>query len=145
MMTEENWSGAPLESFGPQMEFGENGLTTGRMMTPHGEGVPQQLLEQFANLVRDSYENLLPFEGEEGGRYEEAGEVPVIRDGRRVYEPFASLTLQDMPAILDTLAVLEEEAKSRGAQEAARLEETRKARRRELERERRKRKKLGEW
>jgi hypothetical protein len=50
-----------------------------------------------------------------------------------------------MPAILDTLAVLEEEARALAAQEAAELEEKRKARRRELDRERRKRKGWGEW
>jgi hypothetical protein len=143
MMTEENWSGAPLESFGPQMEFGENGLSTGRTIFPHGEGAAQSLMEQIAYRVQDSYEHLLS--EEDGERYEQFGKVPIIRNGRRVYESIDALTLQDMPAILDTLAVLEEEARTRDAQEAAQLEERRKARRRELERERRKRKKLGEW
>jgi hypothetical protein len=44
-------------------------------------------------------------------RYVIAGEVPVIRDGQRSYEALETLTLRDLPAILDTLMVLEEEYK----------------------------------
>jgi hypothetical protein len=44
-------------------------------------------------------------------RYVIAGEVPVIRDGQRGYEALETLTLRDLPAILDTLMVLEEEYK----------------------------------
>jgi hypothetical protein len=41
--------------------------------------------------------------------------------------------------------VLEEESRIRSAEEAVCLEERRRARRRQLDRERRQRKKLGEW
>jgi hypothetical protein len=44
-------------------------------------------------------------------RYVNAGEVPVIREGQRGYEALETLTLRDLPAILDTLMVLEEEYK----------------------------------
>jgi hypothetical protein len=55
-----------------------------------------------------------------------------------VYEPFGSLTLADLPVILDTLATMDEKAKAMD-------EEERKRRRNALSRERRKLKKLGEW
>jgi hypothetical protein len=82
------------------------------------------------------YETLLS--DEDGERYERAGEVPIIRGGRMVYEPFGSLTLADLPVILDTLATMDEKAKAMD-------EEERKRRRNALSRERRKLKKLGEW
>ena len=83
-------------------------------------------------LVEDSYEGLLSDEDRE--RCETTGEFPVIRDGHKGYEPFDSLTLADLPTILDTLAAME-------AEEAARLKRLRNAR----ARERRRLKKLGEW
>jgi hypothetical protein len=86
--------------------------------------------------VVDAYEGLLSLE--DGERYETAGEVPVIRDGLKGYEPFDSLTLADLPAILDTLAAMDEEA--------ARLDAERKRRRRNaLAREKYKLKELDEW
>ena len=79
---------------------------------------------------------------EDSERYETAGEVPVIRDGRKRYESIHSLTLADLPAILGTLAAMDEEVE---AEEAARLDAERKRRRNSRARERRKLKKLGEW
>ncbi len=49
---------------------------------------------------------------------ERAGEVPVIRDGERAYEPLAALTLADLPAVLDALAVLQDEYDRREREEA---------------------------
>jgi len=132
-----DWTGIPLEGFFEAYEVDENGRTTGRRSYPHGDGAAPSLMVRLAGLVESAYEDLLLSE-EDGERYERTGEVLVIRDGRRTYEALDGLTLRDLPAVLDTLTVLEEEAKSWGA-------EKRKARRRELDRERRKRKRLGEW
>lgn len=138
-----DWTGEPMSGFGPQAEIGEDGTTTGRSVFPHGEGEAQSLVADVYERLGDTYYGLLSDVDAEW--FVGSGEAPVIRGGRRVYEVLAVLTLRDLPVILDTLAVLEEEAKGRGAEEAARLEERRKARRRELDRERRKRKALGEW
>jgi hypothetical protein len=69
----------------------------------------------------------------------------VIRDGQRGYEPLETLMLKDLPVVLETLVVLEEERKQREGEKAERMAEERKARRRVRDRERRQRKKLGEW
>ena len=42
-------------------------------------------------------------------RLEKTGEVPIIRDTQRGYELLDELTLRDLPAVLDTFEVLEEE------------------------------------
>lgn len=141
-----DWTGVSLEEFRPQHEVGGDGKTTGRMVSPHGDSEAQSLLMRLAMLVSDAYEALLS--EEDGELYEREGKVPMLRDSRgeaRSYVPIDTLTLQDLPVVLDTLVVLEEESKARGAEEIARLEEKRRARRRELDRERRQRKKLGEW
>ena len=46
-------------------------------------------------------------------RLVETGEVPVIRNGKRGYELLEKLTLRDLPAVLDTFVVLEEEEKQK--------------------------------
>jgi hypothetical protein len=138
-----DWMGAPLREFGPQPEIGEYGLTTGRTVFPHGDGEAQRVMVGLSVLVEDAYEGLLS--EEDGERYERAGEVPMLRNGRRAYVSIFDLTLQDLPAVLDTLMALEEESRARVAEETALLEEKRKARRRARDRERRKLKKLGEW
>jgi hypothetical protein len=137
------WTEVPLEKFGLQHEVGEDGRTTGRMVFRYGDGEAQRVLSRLAYLVSEAYDALLS--EEEGELYEREGKVPVLRAGRRSYETIDTITLGDLPAVLDTLQVLEEESKARSAEEAARLEDKRKARRRRLDRERRKRKKLGEW
>ena len=141
----DDWAGIPLEEFGPQHEVGKDGKTTGRMVLPHGDGEAQSLLSSLAALVSDAYEVLLS--EEEGVFYEREGKVPVLRGEKRCreYEDIDALTLQDLPAVLNTLVVLEEESRIRSAEEAVCLEERRRARRRQLDRERRQRKKLGEW
>jgi hypothetical protein len=139
----DDWTGVPLEEFGRHHEVGEDGRTTGRMVFRHGDSEAQSLLSSLARLVSDADEALLS--EKDGEFYEREGKAPVLRDGRREYEDIDALTLQDLPAVLDTLVVLEEESEARSAEEASRLEEKRRARRRELDGERRKRKKLGEW
>ena len=137
-----DWTKIPLVDFFEAFANREErpGLLTAY---PHGDGVPQRLMVRIQVDVEDAYENLLSYE--DGERFRTTDEVPVIRDGRRGYEPFDSLTLADLPAILDTLAVMDEEAKAMGAEEAARLDAERKRRRNARTRERRKLKKLGEW
>jgi hypothetical protein len=93
-------------------------------------------MKRIHNYVLHAYEDLLS--REDGERYQTAGEVPVIREGRKGYKPFDSLTLADLPTILDTLAAMDEEVKALKAEE-------RKLRRNALARERRKLEKLGEF
>jgi len=130
-----DWTNTPLEEFVLVNEEQEDG-TDRPIMHPHGDGVAQCIMMSINYRVVDAYEGLLSLE--DGERYETAGEVPVIRDGLKGYEPFDSLTLADLPAVLDTLAAME-------AEEAARRDAERKRRRNALARERRKRKKIGAW
>jgi hypothetical protein len=131
-----DWTNIPLEDFFLVDEEREDGKGLRTIMYPHGEGVAQRIMMGIYHDVRDDYEGLLS--DEDGDRYETAGEVPVIRDGLKGYEPLDSLTLADLPTILDTLAAMDEEA--------ARLDaESKRLRRNALARERRKLKKLGEW
>jgi hypothetical protein len=139
-----DWTNIPLEDFHSVDEEREDGKGLRTITHPHGEGVAQLFMMRLSSAVFDAYDNLLPFEGEgerfegDGERLGTTGEVPVIRDGRKEYELFDSLTLADLPAILDTLATMEEEA--------VRLDAERKRRRRNaLSREKYKLKKLGEW
>jgi len=132
-----DWTNIPLEKFFRVDEEQEDG-TVRTITHPHGEGVAQRLVMSISNDVLHAYEGLLSLE--DGERFEAAGEVPIIRDGRKGYEPLDSLTLADLPAVLDTLAAMEEEA--------TRLDAERKRRRRNaLAREKYKLKKLdlGEW
>ncbi len=129
-----DWTNTPLEDFLAVDERQQDGTFTQRLY-PFGEGEAQRLMVGLFRDMQNAYEKLLPADDT---RYEATGRVPVIRDGERGYEPLSTLTLRDLPVVLDTLMVLEEEAGARSAEE-------RKTRRRELERERRKRKKLGEW
>jgi hypothetical protein len=143
-MSDIDWLDTPLESFISILEEQENGKYRDRQ-SPFGEGRAQSLLMSLAATVEDAYAQLIAFEDSEGERFEEKGEVPVIRDGRRVYEPLDKLTLRDLPVILDTLVVLEEEHKEREREEAERVHAERKKRDRVRAKERRKLKKLGEW
>ncbi len=93
--------------------------------------------------IEDGYEKFMG--PEEWERYETTGEVPVIRNGRRGYEPLKGLTLGDLPTILDTLQVLEEEEEQRQREESEHKATERKRRERIRAKERRQLKKLGEW
>jgi hypothetical protein len=133
-----DWTNIPLAEFVLVDEEREDGKGLRTVVHPHGEGVAQRLVMSISIDVLHAYEGLLSLE--DGERFEAAGEVPVIRDGSKGYEPLDSLTLADLPAVLDTLAAMEEEA--------ARLDAERKRRRRNaLAREKYKLKKLdlGEW
>jgi hypothetical protein len=103
---------------------------------PLGKGVAQDLVVGLSSNLQDAYVKLLS--EEDYTRTETSGEVPIIRAGQRTYESLDGLTLRDLPTILDTLVVLEGEQKEYIAAE-------RKARGMSRDRERRKRKKLGEW
>ena len=104
-----DWTNIPLWDFFMVDEEQEDGKVR-TIMYPHGEGVAQRIMMGIYHDVRDDYEDLLS--DEDGDRYETAGEVPVIRDGLKGYEPLDSLTLADLPTILDTLAAMDEEAKA---------------------------------
>jgi hypothetical protein len=132
-----DWTNIPLEDFFRVDEEQEDG-TVRTITYPHGEGVAQLLVMRTYNAVIDAYEGLLSPVDEE--RYETAGEVPVIRDGCKGYEPIDSLTLADLPTIVAALAAMDEEVKALKAEESKRIRNAR-------ARERRKLKKLdlGEW
>jgi hypothetical protein len=130
-----DWLDTPLDDFLPRPEKQEDGSADARRF-PLGKGVAQDLVVGLWSNLQDAYVKLLS--EEDYTRTETSGEVPIIRAGQRTYESLDRLTLRDLPTILDTLVVLEEEQKEYIAAE-------RKARGMSRDRERRKRKKLGEW
>jgi hypothetical protein len=138
-----DWMNTPLEEFNVQHEMDEDGKTTGRMVFPHGEGEAQGLMGGLIDDVGGTYAGLLS--EEDFGRFEETGEVPVMRQGARHYESIAALTLRDLPAVLDALTALEDERGQEAAEERERKATERKERERVRAKERRKLKKLGEW
>jgi hypothetical protein len=81
----------------------------------HGEGAASTIVSTIISLldrhIRDAYYALISEEDRE--RFEREGEVLVIRGGHKGYEPVDGLILDDLPAILDTLMLLEEEANQR--------------------------------
>jgi hypothetical protein len=121
----------------------ENGRTTGRWVFPHGEGEAQNVLADLVTALEDAYAGLLSEEGLE--RFVSTGEVPIMREGARRYEPIDALTLRDLPDVLDTLIVLEEERGQEAAEERERKAAERRERERVRAKERRKLMKLGEW
>ena len=105
-----DWTNIPLEEFVLVDEEREDGKGLRTVLHPHGEGVAQRLVMSLGMDVTHAYEGLLS--DEDGERYQTFGEVPVVRDGRKGYEHIDSLTLADLPTILDTLAAMDEEAKA---------------------------------
>ena len=138
-----DWTDSPLREFGPTDEWGEDGKTTGRTLHLHGEGKAQDVLFRLCIELDDIYGEL--FAAEDYDRLEQRLEVPVIREGVRHYERLDALTLRDLPAVLDTFVVLEEERKQEAAEERERRAAERRERDRLRAKERRKLKKLGEW
>ena len=113
---------------------------------PFGGGDAQKIVMRLAYDIERAYDQWAEWAApEEYERFETRGEVPVIRGGQRGYEPLETLALKDLPAILDTLVVLEEERRREAAEEKVRRLAERKARERVRAKERRKLKKLGEW
>ncbi|MDP9477576.1 MAG: hypothetical protein M3R38_18140 [Actinomycetota bacterium] len=114
-MGEIDWAGTPLDEFMGKHEDRGDG-TSRYVLRPHGEGVPQNVMIVLAVTIGEGYYKLLGPEDTE--RMERAGEVPVIRDGERAYEPLAALTLTDLPVVLDALAVLQDEYDRQEREEA---------------------------
>ncbi len=138
------WLSTPLERFREKSVKKEDG-SWDYIPYPFGDGKAHRLVVNILYEIEDAYEALLPDEEtEEGDRFEQ-GEAAVIRDGHRSYEELGVLTLSDLPAVLDTLVVLEEEKNQRDREEAERKAAARKERARIRAKERRKLKKLGEW
>src|SRR4051794_34775744 len=77
----------------------------------------------------EAYSRLL-FE-EDWEQFETEGEVPLIREGRRTYKALARLKLRDLPAILNSLVILEEDHRRHEREEAERKAADRKTRERE--------------
>ena len=110
---------------------------------PHGEGEAQGFMWSLSNRLADTCLNLF----DEGGaaRFEKRSEVPLTLDEQTGYRDFFDLRLRDLPAVLDTLVVLEAEAEERWREEEERKAVERKERNRIRAKERRRLKKLGEW
>jgi hypothetical protein len=170
-----DWERTPMYGFRSRMEEdAERGPGFWTYVShPLGNGQAQGIMRDLADSIGEAYANLLPVEydeetqeldctvpylreitddktfveGKDGdpAPFEGDVEVPVIRDGCREYERLDSFTLADLPAILDTLVVLEEEQRKRDQAEKQRKAEERKRVKREQARERRKLQKLGEW
>jgi hypothetical protein len=138
-----DWWDTPLEEFYVQHEIGEDGKTTGRRVFPHGDGKAQEVMRGLQADVDCAYEELLA--SEDLNRLEDTGEVPVIREGAKRYESISELTLRDLPAILDTFAMLEKERSHEETDERERKATERRRRERIRAKERRRLKKLGEW
>lgn len=138
-----DWMGTPLRDFFIQHEM-RDGLTTGRLIRPLGEGAAQDVVYGWLTEIETTYGDLLPEVGEDLKLFEE-GKVPLLRDGQRVYERLDLLTLRDLPAVLDMFVVLEEEQKIEEREEKERKAEERKRVNRLRARERRRLKELGEW
>jgi|SRR5215208_3604038 len=133
----------PLAEFNLRSEFGEDGRTTGQMVFPHGDGKAHEVLRSLQSDVERTYEELIT--PGNADRLEKTGEVPVIRDTQRGYELLDELTLRDLPAMLDTFVVLEEELENEKLEEHERKRAEREERERIRAKERYKLKKLGEW
>ena len=132
----------PLERFVSALEKQEDGTYTHRFY-PLGKGKAQCLMATLSRELEDAYLELVA--PEESERLEEKGEVPIVRNGHKVYEDITNLSLKDLPDILDTLMVLQTEAEHREREEAERKAAARKNLERVRAKERRKLKKLGEW
>ncbi len=137
-----DWMDTPLYDFFSGSRTREDG-TAVHEFYPLGDGAAQHILADLLMEVERAYEEFATPEDNE--RAETRGEVPVIRDGQRGYEELHSLTLRDLPIILDTLVVLEEEYQQREREESERKSAERKERERVRAKERRRLKKLGEW
>jgi len=138
-----DWMDTPLDEFHLRHEFGEDGKTTGQMVFQQGDGKAHAILRSLQSEVERTYEELIATE--DFYRLEKTGEIPVMRNGQRGYELLDELTLRDLPAVLDTFVVLEEEREKEKLEESERKRAERKERERLRAKERRKLKKLGEW
>jgi hypothetical protein len=139
-----DWMDTRLDDFFSVTEW-EDGKTVATHRYPFGDGEAQQLMVTLCAAVDEGYAKLLEGDEDAWRRCEVEGEVPVIREGQKAYEPLEALTLRDLPAILDTFVVLEEEYQQREREESERKAAERKDRERVRAKERRKLKRLGEW
>src|SRR5215216_3007310 len=111
----------PLKEFYLRDEIGEDGKTTGQLVFPHGGGKAHEVLRNLQSDVERKYEELIALGDYD--RLEKTVEVPVIRNGQRGYKLLDELTLRDLPAVLDTFVVLEEELEKEKLEEAERKRE----------------------
>jgi hypothetical protein len=126
-----NWANTPMGGFIQSSVIDEHGRVVGARMHPYGDGPAQQLMMGIYGNIGSAYEALLPHAPEpDGERFERAGEVPVMRNGRREYERLDDLELTDLPAVLDTLVALQREKDEREGEERGHEHAEKKARRR---------------
>jgi len=137
-----DWMGTPMKGFLSMVRKQADGTAKTEVL-PHGDGVAQRLVGGIFNGVEHGYDRLLSEKDRE--RAESDGKVPLVRDGQKTYETSDRWTLGDLPAILETLSVLEEDHRRREREEAERKAAERKEREKVRAKERRKLKKLGEW
>ena len=116
-MNEIDWMDIPLQNPIPAIRTRADG-TTFHELHPFSDGEAQRLLAGLSAHVDDAYRQLLP--EEEWTRFETKGEVPLIHEGRRTHKALAHLTLRDLPTILGSLVVLEEDHRRREREETER-------------------------
>jgi hypothetical protein len=124
-VNEIDWMDNPLENFSSAIRTQADG-TTFHELYLFGDGEAQRLVVGLFAKVEDAYSRLLSEEDLE--RVETEGEVPLIREGQRTQKALVRFTLRDLPAILDTLVVLEEDHRRREREEAEHKAAERKAR-----------------
>jgi len=167
-----NWSNTPLDAYRGRLQEDAESECWVYVQHPLGEGEAQSVVQSLAKSIAQAYTELLPVEYDEETKeyrddvpylreitsdktfdegkdtdsipFDGDVEVPIIRDGSRVYERLDSFTLDDLPTILNTLAVLQVEQRQREQVKAERKAEERKRVNRVRARERRKLKALGE-
>lgn len=105
------WLDVPFKDFDGTPEYREDGSWTRRMVYPFGEGAVERIVSRMWDELGQTYFDLVggddSVEGSDAERYASRGEMLVVRGGRASYENADTLTLRDLPAILDTLAMLE--------------------------------------
>jgi len=105
----------------------------------------QKALFGFLNDLVNRYEKLLPYDPETTERWETTALMKIERDGKAETLYAYDVTLEDVPDVLRTLDVMEAAARMREAEEKRHKDEECKERNRIRAKERRQRKKLGEW
>ena len=108
-----DWANTPLEDFSGVYEYKPDGSIASYQRRPFGKGKAQRIMIKVQRHIEDAYEELMGEEDFE--RLEQHGEVPLIRDGTEGYVKLRALTLRDLPAVLDTLVVLEARRDERDA------------------------------
>jgi hypothetical protein len=123
-----DWLGTPIESLLSVTHKLADGTAINEMYD-HEYTLAQLTIAKLYEDMVWHYGTLVPEEDKD--RFETKGEVPLLGEDRKVYVLLEDLTLRDLPAILYTIVVLEEDHWRREREEAEREAAARKARERD--------------